>query len=74
MEHRLLPEVGLRAPGMWLLVPIPIPPTVPRVLFHCVGSTDMAAAMATGKAWFRVPLLKKFIYYGTPGPWVGVRT
>jgi 3-isopropylmalate/(R)-2-methylmalate dehydratase large subunit len=31
----------------------------------------MAAAMATGKAWFKVPSTIKFIYYGTLGPWVG---
>ncbi len=27
--------------------------------------------MATGECWFKVPESMKFIYYGTPGPWVG---
>jgi len=35
-----------------------------------VGSTDLAAAMATGKAWFKVPESIKLVYHGTPGPWV----
>ncbi len=36
-----------------------------------VGSTDLAAAMATGKVWLRVPETIKFIYYGRRQPWVG---
>jgi len=35
-----------------------------------VGSTDLAAAMATGKVWFKVPESIKLVYHGTPGPWV----
>jgi len=35
-----------------------------------VGSTDFAAAMAWGHAWLRVPETFKFVYSGTPGPWV----
>ena len=31
----------------------------------------MAAAMATGEAWFKVPESIKFIYYGQPSRWVG---
>ncbi|HNU92816.1 MAG TPA: aconitase/3-isopropylmalate dehydratase large subunit family protein, partial [Spirochaetota bacterium] len=35
-----------------------------------VGSTDMAAAMATGKAWFKVPESIKFVYEGALNPYV----
>jgi 3-isopropylmalate/(R)-2-methylmalate dehydratase large subunit len=36
-----------------------------------VGSTDVAAAMITGEAWFKVPESMKFIYKGRLGKWVG---
>ena len=35
-----------------------------------VGSTDVAAVMATGKVWLKVPESMKFNYRGRPGPWV----
>ena len=35
-----------------------------------VGSTDFAAAMATGDVWLKVPETIKFIYSGTLSPWV----
>ena len=35
-----------------------------------VGSTDMAAGMATGKAWFKVPAAIKFNLVGKPAKWV----
>jgi 3-isopropylmalate/(R)-2-methylmalate dehydratase large subunit len=35
-----------------------------------VGSTDLAAVMATGKLWFKVPESIKFIFYGKLNPWV----
>ena len=35
-----------------------------------VGSTDMAAGMATGKAWFKVPSAIKFNLVGKPSKWV----
>ena len=35
-----------------------------------VGSTDLAAAMYTGRCWFRMPQTIKFVYYGKKGPWV----
>nr|MBP8820430.1 3-isopropylmalate dehydratase large subunit [Syntrophomonadaceae bacterium] len=35
-----------------------------------VGSTDMAAGMATGEAWFKVPESIKFIYYGEMPRWL----
>jgi 3-isopropylmalate/(R)-2-methylmalate dehydratase large subunit len=36
-----------------------------------IGSTDMAAAMATGEAWFKVPEAIRFILKGKPRKWVG---
>ena len=35
-----------------------------------VGSTDMAAGMVTGKAWFKVPSAIKFVLTGKPANWV----
>ena len=35
-----------------------------------VGSTDMAAGMATGKAWFKVPSAIKVVLSGKPSKWV----
>ena len=35
-----------------------------------VGSTDMAAGMATGKAWFKVPSAIKFVLKNKPAKWV----
>ena len=36
-----------------------------------VGSTDLAAAMMTGKVWFKVPPSIKFVFRGKLRPWVG---
>ena len=36
-----------------------------------MGSTDIAAAMATGDIWMKVPPTIKFVYHGSPGKWVG---
>ena len=35
-----------------------------------VGSTDLAAVLATGRIWLRIPESVKFVYEGVPGPWV----
>ena len=35
-----------------------------------VGSTDMAAGMATGEAWFKVPSAIRFNLTGKPRKWV----
>ncbi len=37
-------------------------------ILHGVGSTDMAAGMATGMAWFKVPAAIKFVLKGKFGP------
>lgn len=36
-----------------------------------MGSTDIAAAMATGDIWMKVPPTIKFVYHGKLGKWVG---
>ncbi len=36
-----------------------------------MGSTDIAAAMATGDIWMKVPPTIKFVYQGSLGKWVG---
>ena len=35
-----------------------------------VGSTDLAAVMATGRLWFKVPESLKLIFRGKVNPWV----
>lgn len=35
-----------------------------------VGSSDLAAVMATGRLWFRVPETLRFVFRGRPAPWV----
>lgn len=73
IEHCLLPEAGLVGPGDVVIGADSHTCTYGALgaFSTGVGSTDMAAAMATGKAWFKVPSSIKFVYYGTPGPWVG---
>lgn len=72
IEHALLPEKGLTVAGDVII----------RADSHTctygalgafstgVGSTDMAAGMATGKAWFKVPSAIKFNIVGKPSKWV----
>jgi len=36
-----------------------------------MGSTDIAAAMATGDTWMKVPPTIKLVYHGSLGKWVG---
>ncbi|MCL6554635.1 MAG: 3-isopropylmalate dehydratase large subunit, partial [Firmicutes bacterium] len=35
-----------------------------------VGSSDLAAVLATGELWFRVPETLRFVFGGHPAPWV----
>jgi len=72
IEHCLLPELGLVAPGDLVIGADSHTCTYGALGAFAtgVGSTDMAAAMATGEAWFKVPESIKFIYYGQPSRWV----
>ncbi|MCX5779605.1 MAG: 3-isopropylmalate dehydratase large subunit [Firmicutes bacterium] len=73
IEHCLLPEQGLVGPGDLIIGADSHTCTYGALGAFAtgVGSTDMAAAMATGEAWFKVPESIKFIYYGQPPRWVG---
>jgi 3-isopropylmalate/(R)-2-methylmalate dehydratase large subunit len=73
VEHALLPEQGLVLPGDLIIGADSHTCTYGALgaFSTGVGSTDVAAAMATGECWFRVPESMKFVYFGKPGPWVG---
>jgi 3-isopropylmalate/(R)-2-methylmalate dehydratase large subunit len=72
IEHCLLPEKGLTLPGEIIVGADSHTCTYGALnaLGTGVGSTDMAAAMATGYLWFRVPETIKIIYNGKLNPWV----
>ena len=61
-EHALLPEQGLVAPGECIIGADSHTCTYGALgaFSTGVGSTDMAAGMATGEAWFKVPSAIKF--------------
>jgi 3-isopropylmalate/(R)-2-methylmalate dehydratase large subunit len=73
IEHALLPEEGLVVPGDLIIGADSHTCTYGALgaFSTGVGSTDVAAAMATGECWFKVPESMKFIYYGKPPKWVG---
>jgi 3-isopropylmalate/(R)-2-methylmalate dehydratase large subunit len=73
VEHALLPELGLVLPGDVVIGADSHTCTYGALGAFAtgVGSTDLAAAMMTGKIWFRVPHSIKFIYRGKRRPWVG---
>ena len=62
IEHALLPEQGLVAPGDVVIGADSHTCTYGALgaFSTGVGSTDMACGMATGKAWFKVPSAIKF--------------
>jgi 3-isopropylmalate/(R)-2-methylmalate dehydratase large subunit len=73
VEHCLIPELGLAAPG-----DVSIGADSHTCTYGAlgafstgVGSTDMACAMATGRAWFKTPAGLKFTLLGAPQGWVG---
>ncbi|MGE5582108.1 MAG: 3-isopropylmalate dehydratase large subunit [Bacillota bacterium] len=73
VEHCLLPEKGLVMPGDLVIGADSHTCTYGALgaFSTGVGSTDMAAGMAMGEAWFKVPESIKFIYYGKLPRWVG---
>lgn len=66
IEHALLPELGLVKPGDCIIGADSHTCTYGALGAFAtgVGSTDMAAGMATGKAWFKVPEAIKFTITG----------
>ena len=72
VEHALLPEKGLTAPGECMIGADSHTCTYGAVgMFSTgVGSTDMAAGMATGLAWFKVPSAIKVTLTGKLQPCV----
>ncbi len=73
VEHALLPEQGLVLPGDVVIGADSHTCTYGALGAFAtgVGSTDLGAAMLTGRIWFKVPPSVKFIYRGKLRPWVG---
>lgn len=72
IEHVLLPEQGLVGPGDCIIGADSHTCTYGALgaFSTGVGSTDMAAAMITGKAWLKVPSAIKFNLVGKPSTWI----
>ena len=72
IEHALLPEKGLVVAGDAVIGADSHTCTYGALgaFSTGVGSTDMAAAMVTGKAWFKVPSAIRFELVGKPSKWV----
>jgi len=72
IEHALLPEKGLVVAGDVVIGADSHTCTYGALgaFSTGVGSTDMAAGMATGKAWFKVPAAIKFNLTGKLPKWV----
>ncbi|MBR6700761.1 MAG: 3-isopropylmalate dehydratase large subunit [Firmicutes bacterium] len=72
VEHALLPEQGLVGPGEIIIGADSHTCTYGALgaFSTGVGSTDMAAGMYSGQAWFKVPSAIKFELVGKPNPFV----
>jgi 3-isopropylmalate/(R)-2-methylmalate dehydratase large subunit len=72
IEHALIPEKGLVLPGNLVIGADSHTCTYGAVgaFSTGVGSTDMAAGMATGTAWFKVPEAIRFELSGRLSGWV----
>ena len=72
IEHALIPEKGLAVPGDVIIGADSHTCTYGALgaFSTGIGSTDMAAGMATGKAWFKVPSALKFVLTGAPTKFV----
>ena len=72
IEHALLPEKGLTVAGDVIIGADSHTCTYGALgaFSTGVGSTDMAAGMATGKAWFKVPSAIKVVVTGKPNKFV----
>jgi 3-isopropylmalate/(R)-2-methylmalate dehydratase large subunit len=72
IEHVLLPEQGLVLPGEVVIGADSHTCTYGALGAFAtgMGSTDIAAAMATGDIWMKVPPTIKLVYHGKLGKWV----
>jgi len=72
IEHALLPEVGLVVPGDLVIGADSHTCTYGALgaFSTGMGSTDIAAAMALGETWLKVPPSLKFNINGQLKPWV----
>ena len=72
IEHALLPELGLVVAGDLVIGADSHTCTYGALgaFSTGTGSTDMAAAMATGEVWLKVPEAIKFNLIGKPSEWV----
>ncbi len=66
MEHALIPEKGLAIPGDCIIGADSDTCTYGALgaFSTGIGSTDMAAGMATGTAWFKVPQAIRVVLTG----------
>jgi len=73
IEHCLLPEQGLVGPGDLVIGADSHTCTYGGLgaFSTGVGSTDLAAAMALGETWLKVPETIKFVFNGEMPRWVG---
>lgn len=72
IEHALLPEKGLVTAGELVIGADSHTCTYGALgaFSTGVGSTDMAAGMATGELWFKVPEAIRFVLKGSLSKWV----
>src|SRR5579871_104333 len=75
IEHVVLPEQGLVVPGQVVVGGDSHTCTYGALGCYAtgVGSTDVAAALATGEIWMRVPQTIKFVYHGARPAWVSAK-
>ncbi|MFH0871726.1 MAG: 3-isopropylmalate dehydratase large subunit [bacterium] len=73
IEHAFLPEQGMVLPGDAIIGADSHTCTYGALGAFAtgVGSTDLAAAMISGEAWFKVPESIKFMFSGKLRRWVG---
>lgn len=73
IEHCFLPEQGFVGPGGLIIGADSHTCTYGALgaFSTGVGSTDLAAAMALGTIWLKVPESVKFVFSGELQPWVG---